>query len=130
MSVFVASPSFTAGTTSNAISVSAPQLGASVGGYYAPVATATSKDVVVVALDPTSSGCSVSAGRVTFTAAGECVVTFNDVGNATYATAPQISQSTQGLRRQCHHLRERDDRRRRGWFLLPGRDGDVGDVVT
>jgi hypothetical protein len=93
MSVFVASPSFAAGTTSNAISVSAPPLGASVGGYYAPVATATSKDVVVVALDPTSSGCSVIAGRVTFTAAGECVITFNDVGNATYATAPQISQS-------------------------------------
>ena len=93
LSAFIASPSFAAGTTSNAIMVSGAPLGASVGGFYAPTVTATSKDAVVVTLNATSTGCSLNAGRITFTAAGECVLNFNDTGNSTYAPAPEITQS-------------------------------------
>ena len=84
---------FAVGSTANSISVgSAPSAG-SVRGSYTPSASATSGDKVAVTLDKTSTGCSVSSGKLTFTGAGTCVVDFNDAGNATYAAASQVSQS-------------------------------------
>jgi hypothetical protein len=92
LSTLGASPSFAAGTTANAISLgSAPSAGSN-HGTYTPQAQATSRDVVVVAIDKNSSGCSLSGGKVTFTGAGECEVTFNDPGNSTYAAAAQVIQ--------------------------------------
>jgi hypothetical protein len=48
---------------------------------------------VAIALDKSSSGCSLSDGKVTFTGSGTCVVDFNDPGNTTYAAAAQVTQS-------------------------------------
>jgi hypothetical protein len=93
LSAFVASPAFAVGTASNTIVVYGPPDGASIGGYYVPNAKATSGDVVVLALDPTSTGCSVAGGKVSFTSAGECVINFSDPGNATYAAAAGVTQS-------------------------------------
>ena len=67
-----------------------------IGGTYAPTATATSGDPVVITVDSTSTGvCSYSTttGRVTFSTAGTCTLDFNDAGNATYAAATQVQQS-------------------------------------
>src|ERR1700691_3026645 len=88
-----ATPAFAAGTTSNTISVSAAPGAGSTHGTYSPKATATSGDTVVISLDKTSSGCSLSDGKATFTGAGTCVIDFNDPGNSTYAAATQVTQS-------------------------------------
>ena len=88
-----AAPANAVGTTSNTINVSAAPNAGSTQGTYTPKATATSGDTVVVTLDSASTGCSLSAGVVTFTGAGTCDVNFNDPGNSTYAAAAQVSQS-------------------------------------
>jgi len=91
-SLLFASPSFGAGTSSNTISVGTAPSAGSDHGSYVPQAQATSKDVVQIALDKGSSGCSLSSGKVTFTGSGECEITFNDPGNSTYAAAAQVEQ--------------------------------------
>jgi hypothetical protein len=88
-----ASPAFAVGTTSNTISVSAAPSAGSTHGTYTPKATASSGDTVVISLDKSSSGCSLSDGKVTFTGAGTCVIDYNDPGNSTYAAAAQVTQS-------------------------------------
>ncbi len=88
-----ASPAFAVGTKVNAISVSAAPSAGSTHGTYTPSATATSGDQVAVTLDKSSSGCSLSDAKVTFTGAGSCVFDFNDPGNATYAAAAQVTQT-------------------------------------
>jgi hypothetical protein len=81
-----------AGTGANTIAPgSAPSAG-SARGSFTPTATATSGDKVAITLDKTSAGCSISDGKVTFTAAGTCVVDFNDAGNTTYAAAAEVHQ--------------------------------------
>lgn len=92
LSVLSASPSSAAGTAANTIvTTSAPSAGSD-HGSYTPQAQATSRDVVLVTLYKSSSGCSLSSGKVTFTGAGECEITFNDPGNTTYAAAAQVLQ--------------------------------------
>ena len=48
---------------------------------------------VTFTLDGTSTGCTLSGGVVSFTAAGTCVVDANQAGNANYNAAPQVQQS-------------------------------------
>ncbi|MHB8378644.1 MAG: hypothetical protein ACYDB2_01840 [Acidimicrobiales bacterium] len=91
--LFTASPASAAGSAANAIAASSSPSAGSARGTYTPSATATSGDKVVIALASGSSGCSLSSGKVTFTGAGTCVVSFNDAGNATYAAAAQVLQS-------------------------------------
>jgi uncharacterized repeat protein (TIGR01451 family) len=74
-------------------SFTAPATGV-VGGGYTPSGTASSGLPVTFTLDGTSTGCSLSGGVVSFTAAGTCVVNANQAGNATYAPAPQVQRST------------------------------------
>jgi len=93
LNALVVSPSSAAGTSANTISVSAAPSAGSDHGYYVPQAQATSRDLVLIALYKDSSGCSLSSGKVTFTGAGECEITFNDPGNTTYAAAAQVEQS-------------------------------------
>lgn len=64
-----------------------------IGASYTPTATATSGLPVAITLDATSTGCSLTSGSVTFTAAGTCVIDANQAGNATYNAAPQVQQS-------------------------------------
>ena len=68
---------------------------ATVGGTtYTPTATATSGLPVTLTIDGTASSvCSISAGVVSFQAAGTCVINANQGGDATYLAAPQQQQS-------------------------------------
>jgi hypothetical protein len=70
----------------------APSSG-TVGGTYTPTATASSGLAVAITLDATSTGCTLSGGVVTFTAAGTCVIDANQAGNANYHAAAQKQQS-------------------------------------
>jgi len=61
---------------------------------YTPTATATSGLTVDFTIDPTASSvCSISAGVVSFDAAGTCVIDANQAGNDLYHAAPQVQQS-------------------------------------
>jgi hypothetical protein len=68
---------------------------ATVGGStYTPTATATSTLPVTFTIDATASSvCSISAGIVSFNAAGTCVINANQAGNANYKPATQAQQS-------------------------------------
>lgn len=49
---------------------------------------------MTITIAPASASvCSISAGTVSFTAAGTCVIDANQVGNSTYSAAPQVQQS-------------------------------------
>ena len=66
---------------------------ATVGGStYTPTATASSGLTVAITLDSSSSGCSLTTGVVSFTAAGTCLIDFNQVGNSNYNGANQAQQ--------------------------------------
>jgi hypothetical protein len=56
-------------------------------------ATSSSGLTVAIALDASSSGCSLSGSTVTFTAAGTCVIDANQAGNGDYLPAGQMQQS-------------------------------------
>ena len=94
-SVTQSSTNFVVSKLANSLSnvSNAPSLGTVGGANYTPSATATSGDAVAIALDASSTGCTISGGVVSFTATGTCLVDFNDPGNTTYAAAPQIQQS-------------------------------------
>lgn len=63
-------------------------------GTYTPTATATSGLTVTFTIDPTASSvCSISAGVVSFDAAGTCVINADQAGDANYHAAPQAQQS-------------------------------------
>jgi hypothetical protein len=64
-----------------------------IGGTYAPSATATSGLTVTFGRGAASTACTVSGGVVTFTGHGTCIVTANQPGSATYAAAPQVQQT-------------------------------------
>jgi hypothetical protein len=92
--------SFTVGTASlisQTISFTSTAPGsATVGGpTYTPTATGgASGNPVVLKIDAAASAvCSISAGVVSFTGAGTCLINANQAGNATYATATQVQQS-------------------------------------
>ena len=60
---------------------------------YTPTATATSGLTVAITLDATSTGCTLNAGVVSFTAAGTCKIDANQAGSPTWNAAPQVQQS-------------------------------------
>lgn len=67
---------------------------AAISGTYTPTATATSGLTVALTIDSSSSSaCSISAGVVSFTAAGTCTINANQAGNTNYYAAPQVQQS-------------------------------------
>jgi large repetitive protein len=97
---FLAAPqvqqSFAVGQASQTISfTSTAPAAATVGGStYTPSATATSGLPVTFTIDATASSvCSITAGVVSFTGVGTCVVNANQAGNADYLAAPQVQQS-------------------------------------
>ncbi len=63
------------------------------GATYTPAATATSGLAVTITLDMSSTGCSLTDGVVTATAAGTCIVDANQAGNSNYNAAPQMQQN-------------------------------------
>ena len=64
-----------------------------IGGTYTPTATASSGLTPVITLDASSTGSTLTAGVVHFTATGTCVIDANQAGNANYNAAPQVKQS-------------------------------------
>ena len=86
----------TSACTSQTISfTSTAPVNATVGGAtYTPTATATSGLTPTITVDASSSSvCSISAGVVSFHAAGTCLLDANQAGNGTYSAAPQVQQS-------------------------------------
>ncbi len=84
------------GKVANSISVTSTDATAIVGGQYTPSASATSGDPVVVTVDSSTSpsnACSLGSGTVTFYAAGNCILDFNDQGNTDYLAAAQYQQT-------------------------------------
>ena len=74
---------------------SSPPSRARVGGStYTPTATGgTSTSPVVIALDGSSTGCTLASGIVSFTATGTCVIDANQAADANYKVAPQVQQT-------------------------------------
>lgn len=60
---------------------------------YTPAAKATSGLTVALTLDATSTGCSLTAGVVSFTGAGVCVIDARQAGNDDWNSAGQMQQS-------------------------------------
>jgi hypothetical protein len=79
--------------SANTISVSAAPSSGGAGGSYSPGASATSGDAVVRTLSSSSTGCTLSGVKVSFTGLGTCHVLFNDPGNGAFAAAAQVEQS-------------------------------------
>jgi large repetitive protein len=68
-----------------------PPASGTVGGSAALSATASSGLAVAFSVDNPGAGvCTVSDGRVTYTAVGSCVIDANQPGNATYAAAQPV----------------------------------------
>lgn len=84
------------GPTPQAITFTAsPPTGAIVGGSYSVSATGgASGKPVVFSVDPAASAvCTVAGSTVSLTGGGTCIINANQVGDATYAAAPQVQQS-------------------------------------
>ncbi len=72
----------------------APTTAAVDGPTYTPTASATSLLPVTITIDASASSvCSISAGVVSFTGAGTCVIDANQAGNSNYNAAAQVQQS-------------------------------------
>jgi hypothetical protein len=119
-----------AGTSTNTISPgSAPSAG-SARGSFTPSATATSGDKVDISLDSSSSGCSLSDGKVTFTGSGTCVVDFNDAGNSTYAAAPEVHQDVKVYSSNTISASAAPSSGSTGGSYSPGASATSGDAVV
>jgi hypothetical protein len=72
-------------TNPSPVSVGAPT--------YTPTATSTSGLTVTITLNGSSTGCTLSSGVVTFTAAGTCLVDANIASSTNFNAASQVQQS-------------------------------------
>jgi hypothetical protein len=79
--------------SANTISVSTPPSAGTIHATYSPFGSATSGDKVEITLNSSSTGCSISDAKVTFTSNGVCVVEFNDPGNGAFAAASEVKQT-------------------------------------
>ena len=83
-----------AGPQTISFTSTAPAEAVAGGATYTPTATATSGLTVTLTIDAaTSSVCAISAGVVSFTAAGTCTVDANQAGDANYTAAAQVQQT-------------------------------------
>ncbi len=63
------------------------------GANYTPTATSTSGLTVAITLDPSSTGCVLTSGVVSFPNTGTCVIDVNQIGSGNYNAATQMQQS-------------------------------------
>jgi len=129
-SFLIATPAFATGTTPNTISASAAPHAGSTHGTYSPSASASSGDSVAITLDSSSTGCSLSDNKVTFTGAGTCVVDFNDPGNSTYAAAAQVQQSIKVYSSNTITTSDFPKAASNGGAYAPGLSATSGDKVV
>jgi hypothetical protein len=67
---------------------------ATVGGTYTPTASASSGLPAALTIDTSATSvCSITAGVVSFTDVGTCVIDANEAGDTSYDRAPQAQQS-------------------------------------
>ena len=66
-----------------------PASGATGGSATVSAAASSGLPVVLAVGNPEAGVCTVSDGKVTYAAAGPCIIDANQAGNATYAAAPQ-----------------------------------------
>jgi len=130
LSFFAAPFASAAGTTANSISASSAPSAASAGGSYAASASASSKDTVAITLAGTSSGCTLSSGKVSFTGSGTCVVDFNDAGNSTYAAASEVVQSIKVYSANTISVSSPPSAGGAGGSYSPGATATSGDAVV
>ena len=82
------------GTQTISFTTTAPSNAQIGGAAYAVGASATSGLPVALSIDASASAvCSIAGNSVTFQAAGTCIITANQPGNANYAAAPPVQQS-------------------------------------
>ena len=74
------------------INTSAPATGSLGSATYTPSALAPGGSVAI-ALDSSSTGCSLAGGAITFTGTGLCVINFSQSGNSSYLAATPAQQS-------------------------------------
>lgn len=74
------------------ISFNPPPIGY-VGQQYVLKATASNKLPVSFSLDAASTGCSLGAGVLTYTAVGNCIVLANQPGDGTTPALPQVKRT-------------------------------------
>ena len=118
------------GTKADTITASKAPVAGSAGGSYSPSATATSGDTVVIALDATSTGCSLTGGKVSFTRAGTCLVDFNDAGNSSFAAASQVQQSIKVYATNTITVSKAPAAGSAGGSYSPGASATSGDTVV
>lgn len=70
----------------------APSVGF-VGKTYTPTATATSGLPVSFSLDPTSTGCSLNGGVISYDFEGTCKINADQPGDATHAASAQVQRT-------------------------------------
>jgi hypothetical protein len=80
---------------SQSISFTAPATGTAGGSATLSATGGGSGNPVVFSADPASGPgvCTVSGTKVTYTAAGKCVIDANQAGTGTYTAAPQVQQT-------------------------------------
>jgi len=81
----------TGGQSLNAITITSTPTTPTHPGTYTPIATAASGDPVTIT-SATPSVCTISNGIVSFVAAGQCTLNFDDPGNFNYAPASEMTQ--------------------------------------
>ena len=81
------------GSQTVAFTTTAPSSAVVGGATYTPGASATSGLTAAITLDASSTGCSFSAGVVSFIGVGTCKIDANQAGNANWNAATQVQQS-------------------------------------
>ncbi len=67
---------------------------------YTPTVTAPG-GTVTRTLDAASIGCTIAGGVITITGTGDCIINFNQAGNASYKAAPMVQQTLHILAMTC-----------------------------
>ena len=70
------------------------------GSTYTPTVTAPG-GTVTRTLDAASIGCTIAGGVITITGTGDCIINFNQAGNASYKAAPMVQQTLHILAMTC-----------------------------
>jgi len=111
---------------------STPPKGTTVGsGPYTPTATASSGLHVTIALDATSTGCTLTGGLVRFVAVGTCVIDATQAGDGTFVPAASQEQIAIGQGQSVITVTTRPPLHPRvGQAYRPTATSSSGDAVT
>jgi Inosine-uridine preferring nucleoside hydrolase len=118
------------GLTQTVSFTSTPPTLASVGGAgYSPTAASTAGLGVTIGLDPSSTGCALSSGVVSFTSVGTCVLDATQTGNSTYLPASLQQTIPVGKGASSITITSRAPKALAGGAYSPGASSSTGDTV-